>query len=185
MILKSFYLGFRRRAAPAVWTFALALLAAGCGDSGKGGYYKKFVYPQNKDLAYETVQCSNKACMPMMRNLFDGNCSPGSYWEEGGAPNFSVVVKNQSPERLMKYAIACGELANRMPVEWTVYGSNDGSDWKVLDTRKMKSGWMTFQEKTFYPAKTDEFRCFKFEFTKTVVNAPIIRLYELTLLYKN
>jgi hypothetical protein len=118
-----------------------------------------------------------------LRCLFDGNRS--SFWEEtANAMPIFVEVENRGPEMLLKYSMACGDLAARMPSEWRVLGSGNGSDWISLDERRMRFPWRPFQEKVFYPAPAGACKFFKFEFTGSFSGGPGVRVYELTLFYK-
>ncbi|MFJ6634820.1 GH92 family glycosyl hydrolase [Streptomyces sp. NPDC091376] len=80
-------------------------------------------------------------------NLVD--LQPSTKWlafEPAGWAEFSM----DAPVKVVTYALtSANDFAERDPKDWTLQGSADGKDWKVLDTREGETFDKRFQTKTY------------------------------------
>ncbi|MFF7199523.1 GH92 family glycosyl hydrolase [Streptomyces sp. NPDC008141] len=80
-------------------------------------------------------------------NLVD--LQPGTKWL-GFEPTAWVEFDTDEPVKVVTYAMtSANDHAERDPKDWTLKGSADGKDWKVLDTREGQSFEKRFQTRTY------------------------------------
>ena len=90
-------------------------------------------YPRRYAL-YEYIDSSK---------YFVCNASTG-YWQLNQGSGRSSV--------LYQYKIKCADTVsspNRMPKDWTIQGSNNGSDWTTVDTVSGETGWARLEYRTY------------------------------------
>ncbi|WP_433572651.1 GH92 family glycosyl hydrolase [Streptomyces sp. CA-251247] len=80
-------------------------------------------------------------------NLVD--LQPGTKWL-GFEPTAWIEFDTDEPVKVVTYAMtSANDHAERDPKDWTLKGSADGKDWKVLDTREGQSFEKRFQTTTY------------------------------------
>ncbi|WNO71750.1 GH92 family glycosyl hydrolase [Streptomyces sp. AM8-1-1] len=80
-------------------------------------------------------------------NLVD--LQPGTKWL-GFEPTAWIEFDTDEPVKVVTYAMtSANDHAERDPKDWTLKGSADGKDWKVLDTREGQSFEKRFQTRTY------------------------------------
>ncbi|HEX8870733.1 MAG TPA: discoidin domain-containing protein, partial [Lentzea sp.] len=71
-----------------------------------------------------------------------------------------------SPQTIKKYTISsANDEPERDPKDWTLQGSNNGTDWTVLDTRKDESFAERFQTKAYDIATPASYQHYKLDIT--------------------
>jgi len=101
---------------------------------------------------------------------FDGGVGTGQYWigTGGGVDYLQVDLGSGNARLLGSYAIQVNTVpeANRAPKDFTLKGSNNGSDWTVLDTQTSQTGWTSGQTRTFtISSPTTEYRYYRLDIT--------------------
>lgn len=91
------------------------------------------------------------------KNVFDdGGKTSSSRWlsDASALPDVWVQYEFMGGARIvMAYSITClgsNNFDRRSPKSWTLSGSNNGTDWTVLDTRTEQSSWLTEYEVRTY-----------------------------------
>jgi hypothetical protein len=71
--------------------------------------------------------------------------------------------------KMYKYSLVCvadSQYVDRAPKDWTVKGSNNGSDWDVIDTITGQTAWGVGEKREFIcDTYTTAYRYFKFDCT--------------------
>lgn len=69
--------------------------------------------------------------------------------------------------RVIKYTVSAYDGANiaRSPKTWTLQGSNNDSDWDVLDTQTNVAAWIDLEMRTYSFSNTTAYRYYKMDFT--------------------
>lgn len=90
-----------------------------------------------------------------------------------------IFERRLRPIELASYTIGTGihlpEAIERMPVAWSLYGSDDGVRWQMLDRRE-NVDWSKQKEQSFYVDKDHTFNFLRFV---ALGKTGIIRLYKL------
>ncbi len=93
-------------------------------------------------------------------NLFDGSTS--TKWIATGGEGIWVSVKLETPLAVNTYQISvCNDHHKRDPKSWKLYGSNNGTDWTLLDTREDEDFENFFQTNTYKIENTTEYSYYK------------------------
>ena len=71
---------------------------------------------------------------------FNGNSYVQGWFSAAGAPQW-LSYKFATAKTITKYSIQSYPGVNRIPKTWTFEGSNDNSNWTVLDTRTNYTNW--------------------------------------------
>jgi hypothetical protein len=117
---------------------------------------------------------------------FDG--STNTFWEVSGSfPHWMQTDFGTQPKTIKMYALQTGshgkegkDSTGRMPKDWRFEGSNDGSNWTVLDIQADQTDWKVNERRTYTCANPGSFRYYRLYITAGV-NATALRLYEMTL----
>ncbi|MEW2085423.1 GH92 family glycosyl hydrolase [Streptomyces sp. NPDC005283] len=100
-------------------------------------------------------------------NLVD--LQPGTKWL-GFEPTAWIEFDTDAPVKVVTYALtSANDHAERDPRDWTLKGSADGKEWKVLDTREGQTFEKRFETKTYDigdPAKVTAYAHYRLEITK-------------------
>ncbi|MFI7405022.1 GH92 family glycosyl hydrolase [Streptomyces sp. NPDC049541] len=97
-------------------------------------------------------------------NLVDGES--GTKWLTF-APTGWAEFDLDKPIKLVTYALtSANDVAERDPRDWTLRGSTDGKDWKILDTRSGESFSERFQTRSYDLAEPAEYQHFRLDITK-------------------
>ncbi|UUU30266.1 GH92 family glycosyl hydrolase [Streptomyces sp. CA-210063] len=99
-------------------------------------------------------------------NLVDGE--PGTKWLTFQPTGWAEFDLDQ-PAKVVTYALtSANDFETRDPKDWTLQGSTDGKEWKVLDTRSGESFEERFRTKSYdIPGDaTAEYRHFRLDITK-------------------
>jgi len=92
-------------------------------------------------------------------------------WESDGAPPdwIKIDMGAGNTYKIESYAIQCPSgiaAVDRMPKDFTLQGSNNDSDWDVLDTVTGETGWSSPEKRTFTcDVCTTAYRYFKINVT--------------------
>ncbi len=93
-------------------------------------------------------------------NIFDG--STGTKWIASGIDGVWVSVKLKTPIAVNTYQITvCNDHHKRDPKNWNFYGSNDGEEWVLLDSRSDEVFKDFFQTNTYKFENTTEYSYYK------------------------
>ncbi|MFC8915201.1 GH92 family glycosyl hydrolase [Streptomyces sp. NPDC057116] len=96
-------------------------------------------------------------------NLVD--LQPGTKWLTF-TPTAWVEFDLEEPVKVATYALtSANDHAPRDPRNWTLKGSADGTDWKVLDTREGQSFDKRFETRTYDVAQAAEYAHYRLEIT--------------------
>jgi hypothetical protein len=125
-------------------------------------------------------------------NAFDS--SPYTFWETtfgrtGKAfPHWLQIDFGVRKKTIKRYALQTGshgkggrDATGRMPKDWRFEGSNDGSDWTVLDTEADQTDWKVNERRTYGCANPASFQYYRLYITAGVY-PNILRLYELEMM---
>ncbi|MBQ9885950.1 MAG: glycoside hydrolase N-terminal domain-containing protein [Lachnospiraceae bacterium] len=126
----------------------------------------------------------------MSTNLFDG--STGTKWYSGNSSvgnniTFPIIVSwNYSGQKKFnRYAISsANDMEGRDPYNWKLYGSNDGNNYTVVDTRNGETFSARYQTKTYQLSSTCNYKYYKLEITATREGMPP-QLSEIELINTN
>jgi hypothetical protein len=81
---------------------------------------------------------------------FDGSTSADSFWESPGPFPIALTIELPQAGMFSNYILrAGGSETSRMPLAWSVEGSDSNQKWTLLDQEHMKSGWGQDEAKTF------------------------------------
>jgi hypothetical protein len=78
---------------------------------------------------------------------FDG-VATGNGWLGNGTSAW-ISYEFPLPKNIIKYTLVTDYTTNSAPKNWTFEGSNDGTNWVVLDTRNDVVGWVLKEKKEF------------------------------------
>ncbi|MFT3870206.1 MAG: immunoglobulin domain-containing protein [Nibricoccus sp.] len=95
--------------------------------------------------------------------LFDGSAS--TRWADYSAASW-IKVGTSAPTILRRYTLtSSSDSANSDPIAWTLYGSNDGTNWTVIETRTGQS-WSSRKLKRDFTLTTasNKYVWFRFDF---------------------
>lgn len=84
--------------------------------------------------------------------VFDGGTGSSNIWTTSGAGTgwVSLDIGSGNTKSLYSYKVVSTNANNtRMPKNWTLEGSNNGSSWDVLDTQTDQIAWGNFEEREF------------------------------------
>lgn len=96
-------------------------------------------------------------------NLVDGE--PTSKWLTF-APTGWAEFDLDEPAKVVTYALtSANDHAERDPKDWTLQGSTDGKDWKVLDTRKGESFPQRHQTKKYDFENSEAYSHYRLDIT--------------------
>ncbi|MFI1397048.1 GH92 family glycosyl hydrolase [Streptomyces sp. NPDC020681] len=99
-------------------------------------------------------------------NLVD--LQPGTKWL-GFEPTAWIEFDTDAPVKVVTYALtSANDFESRDPKDWTLKGSTDGKEWKVLDTQEGETFEKRFQTKTYDidAANVAEYAHFRLDITK-------------------
>ena len=99
--------------------------------------------------------------------LFDGDVNTKFYCGRISFP-FSATLKfKDGAKTASAYTIVSGnDLPSRDPKSWEFYGSNNGTNWTLLDTRSTETVKKRHQTRTFEIAKPQPFSSYKLQVTE-------------------
>lgn len=124
--------------------------------------------------------------VPTSNRIFDGSCDSNhaddittegmanaydnhrnTKWYASALPAYNTYIFNNRREFINAYSITTtGGMTERRPTQWTVYGSNDGEEWIVIDKRDEIHFTAMYQTKTFtLPSHATAYAQYKIEFT--------------------
>jgi hypothetical protein len=117
---------------------------------------------------------------------FDGGVGGGSYWlgTNAGVDWLQIELGSGNARLLGSYAIQVNTIpeATRAPKDWTMKGSNNGTDWTVLDTRTSQTGWGSGETRTFtISSPTTAYRYYRLDITANNGDATFVQVAELYL----
>ena len=99
---------------------------------------------------------------------FDGSVSgDGNRWLSGVASTWNIIYKFNVPTVIDSISIALPSASQtvaqteRAPKNWTFEGSNDNSDWTVLDTQTDQTGW-SGGDKRYYKFETPNTKAYQY-----------------------
>nr|WP_317412932.1 discoidin domain-containing protein [uncultured Solibaculum sp.] len=101
-------------------------------------------------------------------NLFDYNTNSKYVTSVVGSAEepLTLTFGMKKACKTTEYVIASGnDEDGRDPASWTLYGSSDGSDWKVIDQQKNVTFQSRQQKKTFMLSQPGDYQWFKLEIT--------------------
>ena len=92
-----------------------------------------------------------------------------------------VAYKMAAPVAISSYAmVSANDFPGRNPQDWTLEGSNDGSNWTVLDTQTNQSWDEPFQSRKFQFTNHTAYANYRLNITKNA-GEPLIQLADLNL----
>jgi predicted alpha-1,2-mannosidase len=90
-----------------------------------------------------------------------------------------IEMRLNKPEAVNKYEFtSANDYPGRDPKDWTLYGSNDGTNWEALDTRNDESFDRRFQRHIYEFENDKKYTFYKFEITKNAGD-PLTQLAEI------
>lgn len=114
--------------------------------------------------------------------LFDGK--DDTKWL-AHAPTGWVTMKLDKPVAVVNYALtSANDYQGRDPKDWKLQGSQDGANWKTLDTRSGETFPSRFQTRQFQFANTEAYQNYRLEITANS-GEPLTQLAELRLFDAN
>jgi hypothetical protein len=94
-------------------------------------------------------------------NLVDGNLQTRWMTEEGAFPAWIKYVWDTG-KNVVGYSLASGpDIPGRDPKDWTFEGSNDGTNWTVLDTQTNNSFTERLQVKEFFFSNDNYYKMYR------------------------
>ena len=105
-----------------------------------------------------------------------------TFWETLGHFPLNVKFKFFENKQIKCYSLQSGgDKANhRMPRSWRFMGTNDGVNWKTLDTRSDENKWTDNERRIFKISTFGEYRSYQIEFL-SVNGGRFFRLYNMAL----
>ncbi len=151
------------------------------GSSGEfrpdgGAKLTSIVLPNGLRLTYPIAEKTDHG--PQF--AFDGSTAPNSFWEVVGNFPFALTVEFPQPKIISSYALDGGEDVSRMPTDWTVAGSSDGTTWRTLDKQSDVRDWSKGQSRSFKISSDTQLTELHFVFLRGLTPR-IIRIYEIEL----
>ena len=123
------------------------------------------------------------------KNAFDGGTN--TFWEVSGSfPHWIQTDFGTYPKTVRGYALQTGpsshgingiDAIGRMPKGWRFEGSNDGSDWTVLDTQATQTHWKVNERRTYNINNHTSYRYYRLYITAGI-EPGILRLYEVEMM---
>jgi hypothetical protein len=127
---------------------------------------------------------------PALQHLIAPPGGPTDVFFETNAPfphTFTLDLDPSEAQSLRTYAFVTGNHGDhgndsilRMPRAWTLSGSDDGTNWVVLDRQKSAAPWKPDEERRFSLASPSHNKHFRFELTEAGAE-PILRVYGIRL----
>jgi hypothetical protein len=110
---------------------------------------------------------------------FDGSIAPDNFWEAPGPFPMELIVDLPQSRTLFAYSLKTGEAPQRMPAEWSLEASEDGTSWSRLDRQKVKP-WLPSEARKFPVSPDKPARRLRFQFV-VGFDQTILRIYEIEL----
>ena len=107
---------------------------------------------------------------------FDHSTANNSFWEAANYPQ-EASIKFEAPQRLASFTLSAGEEASRMPTQFELLGSPDGTNWTQLQSWKTEA-FKPNETRQFLVNSHPSFGYFRFRFLGG--EQSIFRLYDLT-----
>lgn len=140
------------------------------GYGPNGGHYP-FLYANNATQMFVGGTASTNsqydASYPP-ENAFDGR-SDLEWHAAGGVTSCWLQYTLATQKTLFKYTIQARGLngAAQSPKSWTIQGSNNGTDWTVLDTETDVTGWTNLSVKSFTVDNPGSYSMYRMDITET------------------
>ena len=179
------------------WTALLLAAACGAGLFILGGCASSST-PTAKDSEPKQLVhvASIRASVPgngegELKHLIQPPSGPNEviFWETG-APfphTFTLDLDPSEAQSVQTYAFVTGNHGEngadsilRMPRGWTLSGSDDGTNWVVLDKEKISTPWKPNEERRFHLSSPARQKHFRLEMTESGPQ-PILRIYGIRL----
>jgi len=127
---------------------------------------------------------SNPVGSHYAERAFDKKIDADDFWESEKYPIWlQIEFKDKKVKKISKYSLQAGPLeTQRMPMDWQLQGSNDGTTWKDLDVQKNQVEWKVNEERTYTVAKPAAYKVYRLYFISG--NKPddtLVRIYEINL----
>ena len=143
--------------------------------------YSSVIMPEIINI---TGNCDNpRSSGEKFPSLFDGSVNTKWFSDSGfsGFPCF-ISWEYQSPFSVSAYTLTSGnDMQSRDPKSWKLYGSNDGNNFTLIDTRENITFPDRRQSLKFNLSKTETYKHFKFEITATYTANTPPQLSEISL----
>jgi hypothetical protein len=108
-----------------------------------------------------TASANETGTYPAWR-AFDKNHSSSVYWHSGSSSGW-IKVEFTTPKKIKRYSLQIPVAS--YPTAWTFEGSNDNSNWVVLDAKTGYSGWSTGERKEFNIDNVNQYKYYKINVT--------------------
>lgn len=118
----------------------------------------------------------------VMTNLFDHNTN--TKWLTGSPSSSTIYVqfKLSQAETITTYAIcSANDSSDRDPKNWTLYGSNDGSNWSSLNSQSDQSFTYRYQQNIYKFSNTNSYIYYKLSITANNGSNSMTQFSELQL----
>ncbi len=163
------------------------------GEKNNFGTYQTLgnIFIDNPEFTEPVVETATSTAEPvnggeMASNLFDG--STGTKWFAGNSSvgsNVSwpvTVTWNYSGEyKFNNYSVSsANDMEGRDPSEWKLYGSNNGNNYTLIDSRNGVTFSSRGETKNFTLSSVHSYKYYKFEIVRTKESLPP-QLSEITL----
>lgn len=104
-----------------------------------------------------------------------GQVGTANYWQSSVVTPTSAYLQlyqgsNFPKQQLIYYTLTCAINSSQslMPTAWAVQGSNDGTNWTILDTRTDESGWSVNERRSYtLSAASEPYSYFRLDMTQT------------------
>lgn len=139
-----------------------------------------FAYSRpDRDTFQENIQVNPFGARKLSSSL------PHQFWETSGNYPHKMQAQMTKPRRIAAYAFKVGiyvpESVTRMPTDWKLEGSLDGSQWVGLDFRTDQTQWKKDTEEKFPVQSPGAYVHYRFTFQKGG-DKKIIRINEIKFL---
>jgi hypothetical protein len=127
---------------------------------------------------------------PALQHLIAAPSGPNEVFFETTAHfphQFTLDLDPSETRSLRTYVLGTGNHGDhgndsilRMPRGWILSGSDDGTNWTVLDRQKVSTPWRPNEDRRFNLSSPSRHKHFRFELTESGVQ-PILRVYGIRL----
>ena len=137
---------------------------------------------KNDILAKPTLVWANEPIGTYdITRAFDRNVRADSFWEFTPLTIAQIEFNSTALTPINSYMLFGGEDSSRMPMEWKLNATNNGTDWVTLDHRKDKTPWISQEKRLYKFSSSVNYKIYRFKFIKGF-DPTTYRIYEIKLL---
>ncbi|OPH61665.1 hypothetical protein BC351_00015 [Paenibacillus ferrarius] len=171
-------------------SLSMGLIIAPDKSEAASQYSDNLIPIMTSNTSPSGVASASSACVcgySAAYTAFDGTYASTQSYAWTTTDNNAAWLKYEfsNPLAIAQYVIYPQYTASsRAPKNWTFEGSNDGTNWTVLDTQSNVTGWANSTPKNFVFSNTNKFKSYRINITANSGDASFLSIGELQMMSK-